>query len=172
MTSLNNTLTQERLKQVLHYDHETGVFTWLVKSAKNIKAGDAAGCFASYGYRRIKINRVMYRAHRIAWLYVYGAFPAAGIDHINGNKADNRLANLREANQAENNQNRKSHRNGSSKYLGVCWSKTAKKWRAKIQANRKSYHLGYFVAEEGAHAAYCEAKLEHHRFNPVARDDN
>lgn len=157
-------LTAKRLREVLSYYPDTGIFTWLVRARPG-----AAGCMDRLGYRRIMIDGVQYYAHRLAWLYIYGASPTNGIDHINGDPADNRICNLREATQAENNQNKRSKRNGSSKYLGVSWYKRTEKWQAHITVNGKQHFLGCFGTEEEAHSAYCAAKTELHTFNPVQR---
>lgn len=162
-------LTAERLREVLIYNPETGIFTWLVRARPGAEAGDVAGCIDRLGYRRIAIDGGQYKAHRLAWLYVCGAFPANGMDHINGDPADNRICNLREATQGENNQNTKSYRNSSSKYLGVSWHTLKKKWQAQITVNGKQHYLGYFANEEEAHSAYCAAKTELHTFNPAQR---
>lgn len=168
MTSLNNTLSHERLKQVLHYDPDTGIFTRKAR-IQGAKLGAVAGGVGNDGYCRIRIGCIKYMAHRLVWLYVHGDFPVADIDHINGSRADNRIANLRKATDAENSQNRIANRNSTSKYLGVYWNKLAKKWKAQITVNRKQHYLGYFVTEEEAHAAYRKAKAQIHTFNPVPR---
>jgi hypothetical protein len=162
-------LTAERLREVLSYDQETGIFTRLVSATNRVNVGDVAGYVHQSGYRLIRVDSGRYLAHRLAWLYVYGAFPADGMDHINGDRADNRICNLREATDAENNQNKISERSGTSKYLGVSWSKRDNKWRATIHVNRKQHYLGQFATEEEACAAYCAAKSELHTFNPVPR---
>jgi len=162
-------LTAERLREALSYDQETGIFTWLVSPNFRVKVGDAAGCGHHTGYRRIVIDGVSHQAHRLAWLYVQGYFPTNIMDHINGDRADNRIFNLREATDAENNQNKISSRNSTSKYLGVSWSKQRNKWLATIHVNRKQRYLGQFATEEEAYAAYCAAKAEFHAFNPAPR---
>jgi len=166
-----NSITQDRLKQVLYYDPETGIFTWLVRPTNSVQIGDVAGSLTRKGYRQIMIDGVTYLAHRLAWLYATGTFPVDGMDHINGNPADNRIVNLREATGSENDQNRKSRRNSASKFVGVCWSKDCKKWEARICVNSKQRYLGQFATEEEAYVAYCAAKKSLHTFNPVPRND-
>lgn len=90
----------KRLKELLHYDPDTGLFTWLTDRGR-AKQGDAAGNHVN-GYLRVRIHRKDYLLHRLAWLYVHGAFPTHQIDHINGVKDDNRIDNLRDVNQSEN----------------------------------------------------------------------
>lgn len=99
-------LTQDRLRELLHYDPDTGVFT-NIKPRHRVKVGDIAGSNSGKGYLQIQIDQKRYSAHRLAWLYTYGRFPEEFIDHINGNPSDNRIVNLREVTQRENLQNRK-----------------------------------------------------------------
>lgn len=162
-------LTQMRLKELLLYDPETGVFTWLSKPNRSIRMGDVAGCMAS-GYRQIKIDGRLYRAHRLAWLYVHGKWPADQIDHINGVRDDNRIVNLREATQSQNQQNRTANANNTSGFPGVCWSKQKRKWRSQIKLASRNKYLGIFDTPVAAHAAYLAAKAELHTFQPITRD--
>lgn len=157
-------LTQERLKELLDYDPETGVFVWKVCAAKNIKAGSVAGCKILDGYIKIRINGNLYRAHRLAWLYIYGCWPTNQIDHINRVRDDNRLCNLREATNQENSWNTNKRKDNTSGYRGVCWDKRTKKWQANIAINGNKKHIGHFDTPETAHAAYLAAKEEHHKF--------
>jgi hypothetical protein len=161
-------LTQQRLKEILSYNPEMGLFTWLA-SAGRAKVGDVAGTINGQGYRHIKIDGKKHLGHRLAFLYMNGAFPKEHTDHIDGNPANNRWSNLRECTRAENLQNKASHKNSSSKYPGVCWHKQCKKWKTQIMINGKRKFLGYFETEEAAYQAYCAAKAEIHTFNPVPR---
>lgn len=145
-------LTQETLQQLFYYDSETGSFTRL-RDASNVKAGRITGC-NSNGYKVISINKKLYYAHRLAWLYVYGTWPAKDIDHINCNKSDNRLCNLREATHSQNKCNIGRKRNNKSGYKGVSWHKGAKKWDAKIRANGSRIYIGLFDTAEEASEAY------------------
>ena len=148
-------ITQEELQAVLDYDENTGIFTWKVAAARSVKAGDEAGGINNTGYRRIRIEGKRYQAHRLAWLYMTGSFPINHIDHIYGNKLDNRIANLRDVPTRENQQNTKNHRNG--KLVGCSWNKQHKKWHAQIGINGKNKHLGYYETELDAHNAYMLA---------------
>ena len=161
-------LTQSYLKERLHYDPETGIFTWAV-GCKGNRAGDAAGSLKPSGYRQIMIDGRLYRAHRLAWLYVYGKWPADLIDHINGLRDDNRIVNLREATAAENQQNRTANANNASGFMGVYWHKRDCKWRSHIKIEGRVKHLGCFDTPETASAAYLDAKAELHTFNPKVR---
>jgi hypothetical protein len=148
-------LTQAILKENLHYNPETGIFTW-IKSKTKVKRGDIAGYTDCKGYIAIGLNKKLYRAHRLAWLYVNGIMPTMHIDHVNRIKADNRIDNLRQATAAENNHNKDLSRKNKSGFKGVCWNKKNKKWRAECTNNGKSHHLGYFVSAEAASIAYQE----------------
>jgi hypothetical protein len=163
-------ITQSKLKELLHYNQDTGDFTWKVTLSKKIKTSDIAGWTASNGYRYVCIDYKAYLTHRLAWLYIKGEFPKNDIDHINGDKRDNRIINLRECTRRQNCQNKISKENSTSKYLGVCWNKQRNKWIAQIMFNYKCKYLGLFETEEEAYAAYCEAKKQLHTFNPTVRD--
>jgi hypothetical protein len=118
------------------------------------------------GYIRIGINNKLYVAHRLAWLYVHGEFPESEIDHINGDRADNRILNLRKATPAENSQNRARYCSNSSGFMGVYFNKRHKKYCARINHLGKKKHLGLYDTAELAFEAYKEAKRVYHSFNP------
>ena len=165
-------LTQERLKELLHYDAERGVFTWLVNlRGRSARVGGVAGCRDGRGYGVIRIDGVLHRAHRLVWLYVHGQWPTHEVDHINGVRDDNRLVNLREATSTQNHQNRALSDTNTSGYLGVYWHKARQKWLARIAVNRKTHFLGRFDNPEEAAAAYVEAKRRLHTFQPETRKD-
>jgi hypothetical protein len=155
-------LTVEQLKDTLDYDADTGVFVWKIRPSKAVKAGDVAGCTEKrIGYITIGIAKRIYKAHRLAWLYVYGSWPKGLIDHINGNKADNRIENLREVFADGNSQNvRKPNRRNKSGFMGVIWFQN--KWRASVSVNGKSKWLGDYSTPEEAHQVYLEAKRKYH----------
>lgn len=161
-------LTAERVRELLNYDPDTGIFTRKVRTAQRHQVGDRADFIycggASPGYHRVCIDSERYQAHRVAWLYHYGEWPEKFIDHINGDRADNRIENLRQASAQMNLENLRSpQKNSSSGLLGVHWSKQDGKWRAEIGSNRKKIHLGTFACPEMAHAAYLEAKRILHK---------
>lgn len=161
-------ITQSRLKELLHYDPDTGVFTWLV-SRQRIRCGDVAGCIRSDGYRKIGVVGKPYQAHRLAWLYMTGSWPKDGTDHRNGVKDDNRWDNLREATQCENNQNMAIPSTNTSGFMGVSWDAQAGKWKAAIGIAGRVKNIGRFTTPEAAHAAYLSAKAETHTFQPTPR---
>lgn len=107
----------------------------------------------SHGYVRIKHMDVRVPAHHLNWFMHYNEIPTM-LDHINGDKKDNRIENLRKCNYSQNNRNRKSAKGSSSKFLGVSWNKKSKKWAAKTRINGKCVHLGYYHNEDDAGRAY------------------
>jgi hypothetical protein len=151
-------LTQEMLKEILQYDEETGLFTWRTSKARIVYPGRPAGCMNNFGYMRIGINRKSYLAHNLAWLYHYGRWPTADIDHINCKKADNRISNLREATRSQNTLNTKTHRNQTSGVRGVDWVKNRQKWMVRIQIEGVRKTIGLFPTLEDAIKARQEAE--------------
>ena len=157
------TPTAAELAAVLAYDPETGRFTWLrpPARARHVKAGAEAGCLASDGYRQIRISRRGYMAHRLAFLLMTGAWPAGQVDHINGDRADNRWSNLRDVSASVNTQNqRRAQRGNRAGLLGV--SLEGGRYRARVRLNGTNQHMGLFDTPEEAHAAYLEAKRRLH----------
>ncbi len=154
-------LTQLRLKEVLSYDPNTGDFVRLVqrRGPKN-GIGEIAGCDNGQGYIRIYVDGKPYKAHRLAWLYVHGSMPLNEIDHINGNRSDNRIANLRDVVRSKNNMNRPRHRTNAAGIKGVSFNKRSKKWVAQIQHQGRKIGLGYFLSKEEAAIAYLNASSQ------------
>ncbi len=156
-----------KLKGLLKYDPETGAFTWLVKRksrAGYVLPGSVAGSVHKRtGYREIGIEGKLYLAHRLAWLYVHGEWPDNLIDHKDGERDNNKLSNLRQADRSINGQNMRGPRkDGTSGYLGVTWSKQRKKWAAQISVDGKHCHLGLHESPEIASNAYLSAKRNLH----------
>lgn len=147
-------LTGKRLRELLHYDVDTGVFTWIAPTSNRIKVGSTASCKDAYGYTVIRINSILYKAHRLAWLYCFDELPILALDHINGIKDDNRLDNLREASSQDNCRNRCIQSNNTTGYIGVTYYPTSNKYRASITINKKSIHIGYYDTAEQASIAY------------------
>jgi uncharacterized protein YdaU (DUF1376 family) len=141
------------------YEPDTGLFRWAV-SGRGIQKGAIAGSNATDGYKQVRVGFKTYRAHRLAWFLTHHAWPDGEIDHINGDRADNRLCNLRVVARATNMQNqRRAHNdNHSCGLLGVTWNKQHKRWQSKLQVNKKMHHVGYFETAESAHAAYVALK--------------
>jgi hypothetical protein len=145
-------ITQKRLKELLHYAPETGVFTWKV-SHPRAPLGAVAGAVDHYGYIVVRLDTVLYKAHRLAWLYVHGEWPSKGLDHINRDKSDNRMCNLRIADQSVNMHNVATRVNSKSGVAGVTWRADRKKWNARIKVGYKNFNLGLFDDMPSAVAA-------------------
>lgn len=158
-------ITADRLREILKYNDDTGEFFWVQPSGPRVKVGSFAG-YNCGGYIRIGIDRRPYLAHRLAWLYVYGEWPAGEIDHVNRVKSDNRIANLRALSHAENNQNKARQKNNTSGKKGVSWNKNRGRWHVRIMLNGESRHVGYFEKIEAADAAYKNIAKEIHDFHP------
>lgn len=157
-------ITQQSLRDALDYFPETGQFRWRTFSGPRGQVGTIAGSVDKKGYRYIQLNGRKFKAHRLAWFYENGQWPALQIDHINGIKDDNRLLNLRESDYTLNAQNARKarHNNQSCGLLGVSRNKRGRKWRAKITVSGISHFLGYFDSASSAHAAYIDAKRRLH----------
>jgi len=153
-------LTQQRLKEVLNYDAESGVFTWAVGSRKAAK-GVVAGGFSDRGYLNICVDGVRYRAHRLAWLYMYGVYPKQ-IDHLNHVRHDNRMINLRETDSYGNSRNQSKPSHNTSGVVGVSLNnrigRNETRWEVKICGK----FLGYF---DNFFEAVCKRKSAELKFN-------
>lgn len=155
-------LTQEYLKELLHYDPLTGIFVWIACRLNGKKSGEVAG-WIDNGYVKISIDNKNYRAHRLAWLYVYGVWPTKHIDHRDHHRSNNRIDNLRDVTQTENNQNQLcAYRNNKLGILGVCFHKAVGKYEAKISINNKQISLGFYKTPEDAEQVYLKTKREVH----------
>ncbi len=160
-------LTQERLKELMTYCENTGIFTNKVARGNRIKVGESPTYQDKNGYFHARLDWKLYSLHRLAWLYVHGSFPPNFIDHINGNKSDNRLCNLREATQAQNTQNqRRPRKDNTSGYLGVtkCKDRKGDLWVAQVQLNGKMAYSSVHKTPLEAHEAYVDAKRKLHEY--------
>jgi hypothetical protein len=160
-------LDAETLRKTFSYDPETGHFYWL-KRRNGVIKGRPAGYVSPDGYITIRINRILYKAHRLAWLYIHGIWPSDLIDHINNDPSDNRLSNLREATHSQNLANVPNWGKNTSGLKGVSWCSHRKKWKAQVRLNNKRKTVGLFDTKEEAFIAYCKAASEMHGefFNP------
>lgn len=153
--------TADRVRELLHYDEASGLFTWRVQTNGRVKAGKTAGSLCSGGYFGIGIDRRLFLSHRVAWLWMTGAWPALQIDHIDGDITNNRWSNLREVDGFANQQNQRRARvDNTTGLLGV--SRNRNGFQASIQANGKHCYLGFFKTAEAAHQAYMAAKASMH----------
>lgn len=158
-------LSAERLRQLLAYDAESGAFRWRLNRKGGPRAGAIAAGMSSTGYLRIGVDGNRYKAHRLAWLYMTGAWPVGEIDHINGARRDNRWSNLRDVPREVNNQNRRVSlrpKIGGAP-LGVHWHSQQCKWRACVSVANRQIHLGLFETQRAASEAYIAAKRMLHQ---------
>ena len=160
------TLTAERVRELLDYDPATGVFRWRVSlMGRGAKAGAIAGTSNGQGRRQIKIEQRIYIASRLAFLWMTGRWPYRFVDHINGDTANDRWANLRQATDAQNAAN--SRAKGTLGFKGVTWDKSRQRFVARIKVNYRTINLGRFETAEAAHAVYVKAAQRH--FGEFAR---
>ena len=158
-------LTPEIVRRFLNYDPITGILSWRIKYYR-AAPGDSTGCASPDGYLRTMLLGKLYLVHRLAWFYVHGVWPKDQIDHINRQRDDNRLCNLREVTDQGNRRNMSTSVANSSGYTGVSWFKRDSKWQVSIMHNYKKIHLGYFTNIEDAVAARKAGELKywgHHR---------
>jgi len=163
-------ITHARLREVLEYDSETGLFRWLKQLAPRGKVGSVAGgaynCIDGKGSIRkrwsIRIDGTLYLAHRLAWFYVNGEWPGPLLDHVDGNPLNNAFLNLRPASKSQNLYNTRIRRDNRSGVKGVHWDSARGKWMAVIKADRRSIHLGRFDKLEDASAARAIAEEKYH----------
>lgn len=160
MTTVN--LTPEILKE--HLEYRDGHLWWikLPKQASKIDQSKPAGHTNNSRYRAITINGRRYLEHRLVWLYHFGKWPDMELDHINGDRNDNRIENLREVTRQQNLFNSVS-KGGTSKYKGVSWDKNRNKWVAQYMLDRKHYYIGRYDTEELAREAYIKTVTKVHK---------
>ncbi len=154
-------MTQSRLKEVLHYEPTTGVFTRLISKSGSGKIGSTVGSIDSKGYLNIMIDRTSYGLHRLAILYMTGRMPLHYVDHEDHNPSNNIYTNLKEVTHIQNNMNRSIGPLNKSGFVGVYWCKKAKRWMAQIKADGKIKHLGSFIDKELAIEARKAANIQY-----------
>lgn len=162
-------LTQARLRELLDYDPETGVFTWKVRRGGSANSGSLAGRLNPQGYRKIGVLKKIYSAHRLVFLWMTGSFPLFEVDHKNGNRDDNRWVNLREALHQENGQNQGTRTDNTSTHPGVSWQPKKKLWVAYITVLGQRVTLGRSKSFEKACEIRKAAKVKYHPFQPSHR---
>ncbi|WHA40168.1 HNH endonuclease [Agrobacterium larrymoorei] len=155
------TIALDRLKEVLHYDPLTGIWTWLVRTSTRIHIGDVAGRTDPLGYVRIKVDGIEYLAHRLAWFYMTGDNDPAELDHKDGHPSNNRFKNIREATRSQNTANTRL-RTGKTLPKGVSLSANGLRYIAQFVHKRVTRYLGTFDTPAEAHAAYMFAAKDHH----------
>lgn len=158
MSDRNKILTQKYVQSIFDYDPEVGILKWKKPPLSYIQIGEEAGSNTGDGYRRVSIKNRRYKTHRIIWLYTYGYMPEHNIDHINRNKLDNRLSNLREVSQVCNMRNVVRYKTNKSGVKGVCFCKTTNKWMSYIGIKKKDYYLGSYSDFDDAVCARLAAE--------------
>ncbi len=155
-------LTAEILRELVHYDPETGVMVWLKKLAAKQYVGDVVGCLNENGYIYTKIARKAYKLHRLIWLYMTGKWPEHEVDHEDRNRSNNRWRNLRAATRKQNQENRTPRHDSTSGVTGVLWSVRDQAWRATICVDGRKKHLGTRKVLDDAIALRLAASRQHH----------
>lgn len=161
-------LTQKRLKELLHYDPETGIFTWLKTGRgrrKNLIAGNIHTDSSGKKYIIICIKHKRYKAHRLAFLYMVGSFPINQTDHNDGNGLNNKFKNLSDATHLENHRNTRLQSNNTTGICGVNWIKDRDKWQSQITIKGRRKTLGYFTTKLAAAYARHIAEIKYN-FHP------
>lgn len=163
-------ITAEYVRDVLDYSPDTGIMIWKMRTDESFLrsnygrtwntrfAGKAVGCVNKNGYKHVNLAGKNRSIHRLVWAHYYGRFPNSDIDHANGNKLDNRIANLRLCNDSQNQANAKVPTRNTSGVKGVCWAKDTKKWQAQITWGGRQLYLGQFYKLKDAAAARAQAE--------------
>ena len=151
----------QRVREAFSYDPDTGHLVWRIRTSNRAAIGKEAGSPDGQGYRILMLDKCLLRTHRVAWAHFHGDWPKGFIDHINGNRSDNRINNLRDVSNAVNLQNSmKIQRNNTTGFRGVWIERKSGVFVAEMSMNRKKYTLGRFKTAEEAAAAYAKAKVE------------
>lgn len=155
-------LTQEKLREILHYDPDSGAWTWIKPASYNVEVGQAAGTVSFYGYRIITINRKKYRSARLAHLYMTGSWPVFEADHENRCKLDDRWDNIRDLSRSENALNRDTQSNNESGTRGVHWDFDRSKWFVQVKKDNVTHFIGRYDDFDEAVSARDEAVKKIH----------
>ncbi len=175
----SNCVSVDVLRTLISYNPETGSLVWLPRNSTHFSASShsaehqaakwnsrwagtpALAALEVFGYGHGDIMGKRYKAHRVAWALHHGEWPETGIDHINGNPADNRIENLRAVPHRENMRNQRLSSANKSGVIGVCWARHREKWSAQIKVNGRKVHLGLFSTVTAAAAARKAAEREY-----------
>lgn len=164
---IDGILDHQEVRRILNYDRATGEFRWRARPDRDHswnmqRVGEVAGAKSGPGYIYLNIRNKLWLGHRLAWLWMTGEMPSGQIDHVNGNRLDNRWANLRLATQKQNSANQGIRTNNISGVKGVSWEARTKKWRAQIMVDGRAKYIGSYHTIEEAAAARRTAELELH----------
>lgn len=160
-----DSLTYERAVEILRYDSQNGVLERKLKNGEWRVCGHKP---TNNGYGRLEVDGKNYKTHRLIWLLTYGDWPEC-IDHIDHDKLNNRIINLRSVTKVENEHNRGMNKNNSSGFPGVYFDKLRNKYKAQIRVNGNHIHIGYYSTAEEAFLAYQLAKIKYHPSSPDAQ---
>jgi hypothetical protein len=166
---MKNLIAHDRLVELLDYDSNAGVFVRRINVNGSRPKGSPVGNMAGRGYLTVMLDGRAYYLHRLAWFYTKKEWPKHQIDHINQDKIDNRICNLREATPAQNMQNIGAYASNTSGVPGVWWNKQKNKWAGGVRIGGKRHNIGLFSSKEAAFAAYLELKARLHSFQPTVR---
>lgn len=155
-------ITQQKLKELVNYDKNTGIFTWKKRTSNRVKVGDVIGNLHNCGYIEMRVDKTRILAHRLAWLYTYGYIPQI-IDHIDGNKQNNKICNLREATHKTNAYNSKIRSDNKSGVRCVSWDKTRNSWEIRLKIDGKLKHYGNYKYLDDAKEAADKIRMLHHK---------
>lgn len=151
---MSDKLTSEKAHELFRYDAESGNLYWKVARSFNVKPGARAGCLQYYKQKwpalTVRTGGHLYLVHRVVWLMKYGKWPEHEIDHIDGNRINNRIKNLRDVPHSINQKNVKKRVDNKSGFTGVAWCSIKKRWRSRAHDNGKEIHVGYFKTAEEA----------------------
>jgi hypothetical protein len=161
-------MNKEIVRDLFEYREDN--LWWRERPANRVDMSKPAGSVKARGHREIMFKGKLYKAHRLIFLYVYGRLPDNDIDHINGKPLDNRIENLRDVTQQENNKNKRKQSNNTSGHVGVYWHKRTEKWVARIWVDGVQKNLGRFNVLEDAVAARQAASIKHGFHDNHGRD--
>lgn len=173
MRSQPNThgLTQARLKELFHYDPETGIFTRRVRTSRSTRQGETLQPSpGKRGYVRFSVDYHLHMGHRLAWLYMEGEWPAEDIDHVDRNRANNAWRNLRLSTMKQNRENTGTQANNTSGFRGVSWFRPSGKWWARIGHNGRRVSLGHYSDLISAVAARMAAERAMYTHSPLLNE--
>lgn len=152
----------EHVNELLEYEPETGVLRWIKSPNKRVAIGSKAGSISSFGYIKLKIDKKEYFAHRIAWLLYYKEWPSGQIDHIDNNRKNNAISNLRDCTASQNQRNQKRRKSNSTGIKGVYWDANLNKWKVQVRGDGRIQYGGHYKSIQAAELAAIELRNRLH----------